>query len=139
MMNQFIVAEGIAMEFHGIVPWNLPLDAYGRDWIVVEASEIGDALHQAQLFDKDLHPAQTEMEMFAAAIRSMPEQESLELAKWRKDELVGLSESAKILEWSKQQISVYIQRGKFPEPILRLASGPIWRRIQIEDFRDARK
>lgn len=139
MMNQYIVAEGVVMEFQGIVPWNLPLDAYGRDWIVVEASTMDEALQQAKLFDKYSHPAQTEMNMFAAAIRSLPEQEALELAKWRKDELVGLSETAELLDWSKQQVSVYVQRGKFPEPILRLASGPIWTKIQIEDFRDARK
>lgn len=53
--------------------------------------------------------------------------------------LVGLSEAAEILGWSKQQLSVYIQRGKMPEPIQRLASGPIWTIKQIEEYRDARK
>lgn len=52
---------------------------------------------------------------------------------------VGLAEAAEILGWSKQQVSEYIKRGKFPEPIHRLASGPIWTKKQIEDYRDARK
>jgi len=53
--------------------------------------------------------------------------------------LVGLSEAAETLGWSKQQVSVYLQRGKFPDPLQRLASGPIWTLQQIEDYRDARK
>lgn len=50
----------------------------------------------------------------------------------------GLAEAAEILNWSKSQINTYMARGKFPEPIQRLASGPIWTRKQIEDYRDAR-
>lgn len=53
-------------------------------------------------------------------------------------ELVGLAEAAKILGWSKQQISVYMSRGKFPEPIQRLASTPIWTKQQILDYKDSR-
>ncbi|MGG3884325.1 helix-turn-helix transcriptional regulator [Brevibacillus panacihumi] len=53
--------------------------------------------------------------------------------------LVGLAEAAEMLGWDKRQISTYINRGKFPEPIQRLASGPIWTYKQIEDYRDARK
>lgn len=138
-MQQYIVAEGIVMEFHGVVPWNLPLEAYGRDWIVVEASGMDDALYQAQLFDNDQHPAQTEMEMFAAAMRGMEESEALAWAKWEKDELVGYAEAAEMLGWDKRRVGTYLQRGAFPKPIQRLSSGPIWTRKQIEDFRDARK
>ncbi|MBY3621241.1 hypothetical protein HGO21_16950 [Acinetobacter sp. CUI P1] len=53
--------------------------------------------------------------------------------------LVGLAEAAAMLEWSKQQVSVYISRDKFPEPIMRLASGPLWTNNQIEVFRDSLK
>lgn len=52
--------------------------------------------------------------------------------------LVGVAEAAKILGWSKQQISVYMSREKFPEPAQRLASGPIWTRDQIEEFKNSR-
>lgn len=53
--------------------------------------------------------------------------------------LAGLSEAADILGWSKQQVSVYLKRGQFPDPMQRLASGPIWTEQQINDFRDSRK
>jgi hypothetical protein len=36
-------------------------------------------------------------------------------------------------------INTYMTRGKFPIPIQTLASGPIWTRKQIEDFRDSRR
>lgn len=53
--------------------------------------------------------------------------------------IVGLAEAAEILGLHKNTINTYIARGKFPEPIQRLASGPIWTKEQIEDYRDARK
>lgn len=40
--------------------------------------------------------------------------------------LAGVNEAAEILGWKKQKIVTYISRGVFPEPIQRLASGPIW-------------
>lgn len=52
--------------------------------------------------------------------------------------LVGVSEAAEILGWDKRRVSTYINRGVFPEPIQRLASGPIWTKKQIEDYRDSR-
>ncbi|GAB7057361.1 hypothetical protein JCM16163A_41100 [Paenibacillus sp. YK5] len=52
--------------------------------------------------------------------------------------LAGVNEAAEILGWKKQKIVTYISRGVFPEPIQRLASGPIWTKKQIEDYRDSR-
>jgi len=52
---------------------------------------------------------------------------------------VGVAEATEILGWKKQQLYVYMQRRKFPNPVQRLASGPIWTRKQIEDYRDSRK
>jgi len=49
--------------------------------------------------------------------------------------LVGYAEAAEILGWDKRRVGVYIQRGAFPEPIQRLASGPVWTRKQIEDYK----
>ncbi|MEB3103100.1 hypothetical protein [Ferviditalea candida] len=135
-MQKYIVADGIIMEFHGVVPWNLPIKAYGRDWVVVEALGMDDALEQAKRFDTDQHPAQ---EIFAAAIRGMDEEEALKWVGWEKDSIIGYAEAAKILGWDKRRIGTYMQRGSFPEPIIRLASGPIWTRKQIEDYRDSRK
>lgn len=48
--------------------------------------------------------------------------------------LVGLSEAAEILGWDKRKISTYIKRNSFPEPLRKLASGPIWTYKQIEDY-----
>lgn len=53
--------------------------------------------------------------------------------------LAGLAEAAEILGWDRRQVSVYIQRGKFPEPIQRLASGPIWTVQQILEFKESRR
>ncbi|MFR9708127.1 DUF3653 domain-containing protein [Paenibacillus sp. MB22_1] len=55
------------------------------------------------------------------------------------EDLVGYAEAAEILGWDKRHVGTYLKRGTFPEPIQRLASGPIWTRKQIEDYRDARK
>jgi predicted DNA-binding transcriptional regulator AlpA len=52
--------------------------------------------------------------------------------------LAGVAEAAEILGWSKQQVNVYMSRGKFPEPIQRLASGPVWLRSQIEEYKRLR-
>jgi predicted DNA-binding transcriptional regulator AlpA len=52
--------------------------------------------------------------------------------------LVGHKEAAEILGWSKQQLSVYLKRGKFPQPIQTLASGPIWTRAQIEQYKQSK-
>jgi predicted DNA-binding transcriptional regulator AlpA len=52
--------------------------------------------------------------------------------------VLGLAETAEMLGWSKQQVSLYISRGSFPEPIMRLASGPLWSIEHIEQYRDAR-
>jgi hypothetical protein len=51
-------------------------------------------------------------------------------------ELVGVKEAAELLGWDKGKVSVYLARGILPEPIQRLASGPIWTREQIERYKD---
>lgn len=51
--------------------------------------------------------------------------------------LVGVSDAAKILGWSKGQVNVYISRGKFPQPIQRISSGPVWTRQQILDYKSS--
>jgi hypothetical protein len=51
-------------------------------------------------------------------------------------DLVGVAEAAEILGWDKRKIATYISRGVFPDPVQRLASGPIWTRKQIEDYKN---
>jgi hypothetical protein len=49
-------------------------------------------------------------------------------------DLVGVREVSEILGWDPGKVSVYLQRKKLPEPIARLAAGPVWHRHQIEAF-----
>jgi predicted DNA-binding transcriptional regulator AlpA len=48
------------------------------------------------------------------------------------DELVGIAEVAETFGVSKQTAVKYSQRADFPEPLDRLASGPVWRRDDVE-------
>jgi hypothetical protein len=57
-------------------------------------------------------------------------------------ELVGVTEVAKLLQWRNKQgkpdkakVSEYLKRKKLPEPIQRLASGPIWRKSDMEEYK----
>lgn len=43
------------------------------------------------------------------------------------DELAGLHEVAEILDVPKRTAARYVLRDDFPEPVDRLAAGPIWR------------
>jgi hypothetical protein len=52
--------------------------------------------------------------------------------------LVGVQEAAEIMGWDKRKLSTYMARGTFPEPIQRLASGSIWTRQQILDYKDTK-
>jgi predicted DNA-binding transcriptional regulator AlpA len=48
------------------------------------------------------------------------------------DELVGVAELAQMFGVSKQTAVKYGQRPDFPDPLDRLASGPVWRRTDVE-------
>jgi hypothetical protein len=50
------------------------------------------------------------------------------------EEYLGVSEVAEMLHVSKQRVSELHGRPGFPEPIADLASGPVWRRSQLERF-----
>lgn len=50
--------------------------------------------------------------------------------------LAGASEAAEILGWDRRKVSTYYGRHILPDPIAILASGPIWTRRQIEQYRD---
>lgn len=49
-------------------------------------------------------------------------------------EFVGLSEVAEVLHVSKRTALRYSQRGDFPDPVDRLAAGPIWRRTEVAEW-----
>jgi hypothetical protein len=48
--------------------------------------------------------------------------------------LAGVAEAAAILGWDKRRVITYVDRGAFPDPIARLASGRVWRREDLEAF-----
>lgn len=52
--------------------------------------------------------------------------------------LAGVAEVAEILGWDKRKVSTYLKRGILPQPLQKLASGPIWTYKQIEDFKKTR-
>lgn len=49
-----------------------------------------------------------------------------------KAELLGVSEIAKIFGVHPATVSKWVQRGRLPEPLARLASGYVWNRAQID-------
>jgi hypothetical protein len=48
--------------------------------------------------------------------------------------LAGVAEAAAIRGWDRRRVITYVDRGSFPEPVARLASGRVWRREDVEDF-----
>jgi hypothetical protein len=48
--------------------------------------------------------------------------------------LAGVAEAAAILGWDRRRVITYVDRGSFPEPVARLASGRVWRREDVEAF-----
>lgn len=48
--------------------------------------------------------------------------------------LAGLAEVAETLGVSKRTAVRYVARADFPEPLERLAAGPIWRRDQVAEW-----
>jgi predicted DNA-binding transcriptional regulator AlpA len=48
------------------------------------------------------------------------------------DELAGLAEVAGICNVSKDTALKYARRSDFPAPLDRIASGPVWKRADIE-------
>ena len=48
--------------------------------------------------------------------------------------LAGVAEAAAILGWDRRRVITYLDRGSFPDPVARLASGRVWRREDVEAF-----
>lgn len=49
-------------------------------------------------------------------------------------QLVGVAEAAAILGWDRRRVITYVDRGRFPEPLARLAGGRVWRRSDVEGY-----
>jgi hypothetical protein len=50
------------------------------------------------------------------------------------EELVGFAELLTLLKVSRRTAAKYAKRPDFPEPLDRLASGPVWRRDDVEKW-----
>lgn len=53
------------------------------------------------------------------------------------DELAGLSEIAQMLGVTKRTVQRYMARADWPDPVERLATGRVWRRVDIEAWKAA--
>jgi predicted DNA-binding transcriptional regulator AlpA len=47
-------------------------------------------------------------------------------------QLMGTAEVAKLLGVSRQRVNQLSHRDDFPEPVARLAAGPVWQTVDIE-------
>jgi hypothetical protein len=64
--------------------------------------------------------------------------EGIKIEKEKLD-LVGVKEAAEILGWDPRRVATYRSRGSLPEPVAELASGPVWLREQIEEYKRERE
>jgi len=49
-------------------------------------------------------------------------------------DLVGVDEVARMLDVSKQRASQLAKKPEFPKPVVRLASGPVWKKVAVARF-----
>lgn len=52
----------------------------------------------------------------------------------RSQDLVGIAETAGLLNVSRQRVGQLVGRPDFPAPIARLSAGPVWTRHSIDAF-----
>ena len=50
------------------------------------------------------------------------------------EDFIGVAEIASALGVARNSAWRYTRRSGFPEPVSRPASGPIWRRVDVEDW-----
>lgn len=55
------------------------------------------------------------------------------------DPILGTAELAELLGWDRRKVAVYHGRGHLPKPWAQLASGPIWRRADIDAYLEPSK
>lgn len=56
--------------------------------------------------------------------------------KRKREDRVGTAEAARILNVERPRIGRWIEKGKMPMPVAKLASSPVWRREDIEAMRE---
>ena len=53
------------------------------------------------------------------------------------EDLAGLADISRLLKVSKRTAQNYVARADFPEPLGRIAAGPVWRRADVEAWAKA--
>lgn len=48
--------------------------------------------------------------------------------------LLGVTDIAKLLGWTNSKVTLYAQRGKFPQPVGEIGGRPVWLRDEIEPY-----
>jgi hypothetical protein len=47
-------------------------------------------------------------------------------------DLLGFAEIVKYLDLPERTVARYVKRPDFPEPVVRLAAGPVWHRADVD-------
>jgi hypothetical protein len=121
-----------------LAPWSPTIAVESDSWSVrmnVPAKEPHEAIEQAQanigvLSQQCRFPAWPVGRVEAVDVERLV----AELEESNLPYLVGTTEVAGMLEISRQRIHELRKAGRFPEPLIELAAGPIWLRATISSF-----
>lgn len=103
-------------------------DQLGATFTVSTLTPTMAALEGFRLFDEAL--GRDDYEVVDLQVSTY---EALE-SRWADEgDLVGVTEIAKMIGLSRQRAGQLTKRPDWPEPYARLASGPVWRRLEVEE------
>ena len=104
--------------------------------ITVEADSAGEALSRALGFYEEAvrQVLGEEIEVVAVEVMTSSRLEEALLGIDDREVLLGVSEAAEFLGVSKTRVGNLREQSYFPEPVQELASGPVWRRIDLKGF-----
>ena len=104
--------------------------------ITVEADSAGEALSRAvRLYSQAVAEAlDEEIEVVAVEVMTAERLEEELLGIDDREVLLGVAETAELLGVSKTRVGNLREQSYFPEPVVELASGPVWRRIDLKGF-----
>jgi predicted DNA-binding transcriptional regulator AlpA len=120
--------------------------AYGGDDNVLDVTmsiEAPDAVQAVHRASKLLLPLVQAAGFSIEPVREVRAREaealSAELERSNFPDIVGTTEAAELLGMSRQRIHELRSAGRFPEPMVELAAGPIWLRRAIEAFAEVKR
>jgi hypothetical protein len=107
-----------------------PPDQVGATFTVSTLTPTMAALEGLRLFDEALGPDGRDYGVDDLEVSTY---EALETRWADEGDLVGVTEIAKMIGLSRQRAGQLTKRPDWPEPYARLASGPAWRRAEVEE------